>query len=179
MLRFVKKSAAEARRRSLALTTEEISQAEKIALKRAQAESFLQDIEALRDGRPLPQRSQLHTLCPALGEDGLLRVGGRLRKAPVSEETRHQIILDPAHEIARLVITHYHLSLRCAGIAHVHSELRQQFWILRGQRAVRKVSVSCRLCHRMRVGKQASTMADLPEACKTRVYAATIYKHRC
>ena len=165
MLRFINNSRSVVRDRvATPLTAYEITQAEVIALRYAQAESFPQDLQALQDKKPLPQRSQLHALCPKLGDDGLLRVGGRLRKAPVPEEMRHQIILDPTHDTVRLVMTHCHLRLHCAGIAHVHNELRQQFWILRGQRAVRKVSASCRYCRQRKTQPKTPTMADLPKA---------------
>ena len=67
---------------------------------------------------------------------GLLRVEGRLCKAPLPGETRHPIVLDTRHEVMRLVIMFYHLQLRCAGDAQVLNNLRQRYWVLRGVRAV-------------------------------------------
>ena len=146
------------------LTAEELHKAEKIAVKQAQIESFPQDYGALSETKPLPQKSQLLSLCPYLDEEGLLRVGGRLRKAPLLEDARHPLILDPGHDVTRMIMSHCHSQLYCAGPGHVLSELRQRYWILRGLRAVRRISSSCRSCRQRRVQPQPPVMADLPKA---------------
>ena len=99
---------------------------------------------------------------PYLDNDGLVHVGGILRKAPLPEETRHPVILDPKSEVTRLVILHHHLESRCAGDAQVLNNLRQRYWILQGVRAVRKVSHSCRTCRWRRAQPRPPIMADLP-----------------
>jgi hypothetical protein len=70
-----------------------------VAIKLAQIETFPSDYEALTKNARLPSRSRLTALRPFKDEQGLLRVGGPLRKAPIPDETRHQIILDPKHEV--------------------------------------------------------------------------------
>ena len=91
------------------LSVDELSRAEMLAVKRAQMESFPEDREALLKNLPLPPRSKLLSLNPFMDKAGLLRVGGRLRKAPLPEETRHPVILDAKHDVSRLVILYYHL----------------------------------------------------------------------
>ena len=70
----------------------------------------------------------------------MLEGGGRLRKAPVSEETRHPFILDPKHEITRLIVMHNHLRLYCTSNKHVLNELRQKYRILKGLATVKRIS---------------------------------------
>ena len=81
------------------LKAAEIIHAEQISVKRAQAESFLKDLESLNGKKELPSKSRLLSLHPYLDADGLIHVGGRLRKAPLPAATRNPIILDPSHEI--------------------------------------------------------------------------------
>ena len=99
-----------------------------------------------------------------MAEAECLRVGGRLRKAPVPEETRHPLILDPKHEITRLIVMHNHLRLYCTSNEHVLNELRQKYWILKGLATVQKISSSCPSCRRLRAKPEPPVMADLPDS---------------
>ena len=127
----------------LSLTAAEICNAELIAVRKSQRDSFSLDFEALKANKRLPVKSRLSALRPYIDEAECLRVGGRLRKAPVPEETRHPLILDPKHEITRLIVMHHHLRLYCTSNKHVLNELRQKYWILKGLATVQKIS-SCR-----------------------------------
>ncbi|XP_078380261.1 uncharacterized protein LOC144663221 [Oculina patagonica] len=110
--RFVKNCKRKAEDRILSsLTTAEISNAELIAVRKSQRDSFGLDFEALKANKRLPVKSRLSALRPYIDEAEYLRVGGRLRKAPVPEETRHPLILHPKHEITRLIVMHHHLRL--------------------------------------------------------------------
>ena len=131
-------------------------------MKCLQTKSFPDDFETLSKNLPLPPESRLLAFTPYLDDDGLVCVGGSLRKAPLPEETRHPVILDPKSEVTRLVILHHHLESRCAGDAQVLNNLRQRYWILQGVRAVRKVSHSCRTCRWRRAQPRPPIMADLP-----------------
>ena len=103
-----------------------------IAVRKSQRDSFSLDFEALKANKRLPVKSRLSVLRPYIDEAECLRVGGRLHKAPVPEETRHPLILDPKHEITRLIVMHHHLRLYCTSNKHVLNELRQKYWILKG-----------------------------------------------
>jgi hypothetical protein len=43
-----------------------------------------------------------------LEQDGLMRVGGRLKRAQRAYESKHPIILPKGHQISRLIISHVH-----------------------------------------------------------------------
>ena len=104
-------------------------------------------------------------LTPFMDKGGLLHVGGSMCKVPLLGETRHPVTLNAKHDATRLVILHYHLQSRCAGDAQVLNNLRQRYWVLKGIRAVPKVSFSCRTCRRRRSQLQPPIMADLPTPC--------------
>ena len=129
---------AEYRVLSSSLTAAEIHNAEMIAVRKSQRNSFRLDIEALIANKRLPVR-RLSALNPYVDEAECLRVGGHLRKAPVSEETGHPLILDPKHEITRLIVMHNHLRLYCTSNKHVLNELRQKYWILKGLATVQRI----------------------------------------
>ena len=93
-----------------------------------------------------------------------LRVGGRLRKAPVPEETRHPLILDPKHAVTRLIVMHHYLRLYCTSIKHVLNDLRQRYWVLKVLATVQKIASSCSSCRRLRAKPEPPVMADLPDS---------------
>ena len=144
------------------LSVTELRAAEMTWLRRAQSDNFSPELDALGRQRPLPRRSRLLALSPYLDGDGLLRVGGRLERAPISYENRHQILLSPSHEVTRLVVTDKHRRLSHSGPDHVLCSLRQRYWILRGRSAVKRWTAACFYCKRRRVTPRPPLMADLP-----------------
>lgn len=114
------------------LTATEIPNAEMIAVRKSQRDSLHLDFEAFKAKKRLPLRSRLSALNPYIDAAECLRVGVRLRKAPVPEETGHPLILDPKHEITRLIVMHNFLRLYCTSNKHVLNDLRQKYWILKG-----------------------------------------------
>lgn len=78
---------------SVALHPTELQRAKIVWLKRMQADAFLKEISCISASAPLPRASSLVMLNPYLDGDGLLRVGGRLRKSDLSEDAKHPIIL--------------------------------------------------------------------------------------
>ena len=53
----------------------------------------------------LKNTSSLHTLDPVLGSDGVMRVGGRIRKANLPCTLRNPVILTKSSRITSLIIT--------------------------------------------------------------------------
>ena len=164
MMRFLKNLAAKkgAGSRSGPLTAAEVIDAEKTILKQAQADKYGSEISALRSGRPLQPKSSLLSLAPYLGSDNLLRVGGRLRHAPLSETERHPILLPRSSGVTRMVITDQHCQLLHAGVEHTLNELRRRFWITQGRSEAKKNLHSCAVCRNRRAAPQPPRMADMP-----------------
>ena len=79
-------------------------------LRMIQEDSFKDEIKRLRAGKILPKGS-LQTLDPFIDENGLVRVGGRLRRASMSYEVKHPIILPRKGHLVELIIKHCHQQL--------------------------------------------------------------------
>ena len=92
-------------------------------IKWAQNDRFGAEIEALREGRPVPRNSRISSLDPQL-VDGVLRVGGRIQKAEIPWESKHLVIVDHGHDVTRLVVIRYHRKLIHAGVEHVFNHIR-------------------------------------------------------
>ena len=95
-------------RRSGPLSSQEMKDAERVFLKQTQKTSYPEEEGRLIRRQELPTKSSLLPLSPYCDENGLLKVRGRLGNAPVSEDTRHAVILPQRGEVTRLVILHEH-----------------------------------------------------------------------
>ena len=72
--------------------------------------------------------SQLYRLDPIM-EDDIIRVGGRLLNSPLSEESKHPIILPKESPVLQLIALHFHHIFVHSGLKHVLSLIRKRFWI--------------------------------------------------
>ncbi|KAF9407032.1 hypothetical protein HW555_012813, partial [Spodoptera exigua] len=76
--------------KDLPVNTEELDDAMKTCLRMTQKDSFEEEIENLKTKRPIKKQSKLNNLKPYLDDDGILRVGGRLRHADLNEDVTEQ-----------------------------------------------------------------------------------------
>lgn len=80
VLRFIN-NARKKKRKEGELKADELTAAEHLIFRITQREVYLQEIELLRQKKPLPKSCSLHQLTPYLADDGLLRVYGRIDAA--------------------------------------------------------------------------------------------------
>jgi len=106
--------------------------------------------------------SNIKSLNPIIGPDGLLRVGGRLNKSDLPYEAKHQIILMPKHPLTKLIILNEHHRHLHAGILTILSSLRQKYWIIHGRRAIRSILTNCITCFKVKPRPIVAQMGDLP-----------------
>ena len=76
-----------------------IQKAENIIFREVQNETYHQEVSALQEKRLLPRNSSLLTLSPFLDENGILRVGGRLKASALPISEKHPILLPGKHHI--------------------------------------------------------------------------------
>ncbi|XP_048877738.1 uncharacterized protein LOC125747060 [Brienomyrus brachyistius] len=148
------------------LTAETYIEAEHLLYSRAQQESFPEEFQFLKAGKPVPPSSRLLTLSSEFDENHtIIRVGGRLRKAQELEDTIvHPIVMDPKHPVTRLLIKDYDHRLCHPGPGRVFAEMRRSLWILRGREAIKRHQRTCIGCQRWRAKATPPRMADLPPA---------------
>ena len=159
---------------------EEIGRAEKEIIGCLQYEHFKDEIQALstlqtggefRNRKKAKQRnldlkkcSSLYRLDPYLDTDGLLRVGGRLRNASISEGAKHPVILPRRSHITQLILQYCHEAIKHQGSGMTHNEVRQRgYWIIGGTSAVSYLVSRCVICRRLRSIPQKQKLADLPQ----------------
>lgn len=152
-----------------ALLAEKCQIARDFWIKRIQEENFPHEKAALLQSKPLSSKSAILSLNPYLGEDQLIRVGGRLSNAPLPMPAIHPIILQP-HPLVTMIVRHAHLRSLHAGTQLTLATLRREFWIFRARNLVKSVIHSCVVCTRERSAVPTQLMGPLP---KVRVSPST------
>ena len=72
----------------------------------------------------LKKCSCLYRLDPFRDSGGILRVGGRLRRASISENVKHPVILPLKSHVTNLVLQYCHEKTRHQGNGMTHNEVR-------------------------------------------------------
>ena len=112
------------------------------------------------------RESSLAKLCPFVGPDGLLRVGGRLQYSTYDYNRIHQVILPKDHHLTEIIIHHYHKIDGHAPPAQVLASTRERFWIVHGTSAIKNTLKPCIPCKRQDAVLGEQIMSPLP-ACRT------------
>uniref|UniRef100_A0A182VPU2 Integrase_H2C2 domain-containing protein n=1 Tax=Anopheles minimus TaxID=112268 RepID=A0A182VPU2_9DIPT len=120
------------------LRTSELQEATQVLIRSAQRESVGEEIKDLQRSGQVKRSLGLKALCPII-HDGVMRIGGRLRNAPVSYDRKHPIILAASHPLTLLIVQHYHRNLLHTGQQLMISTIREKYWPLRIRNLVRRV----------------------------------------
>ncbi|XP_078051749.1 uncharacterized protein LOC144477893, partial [Augochlora pura] len=115
-----------------ALKAVELVQARKIIIKLLQGFHFIEEFHLIRQCKPNKITGKLAKLHPFIDQDGILRVGGRLRNSTLSFKQKHPIILPKSHTT--------NLIIRIENIIHMHAgtqatlyAIRRTYWPIDGR----------------------------------------------
>ncbi len=147
--------------------------AERVLLKHVEKTNFSDELARcgedvrgtnnLTRGTRVKKTSPIFKLDPVL-IDGLLRVGGRLQRATIPEDAKHQMIIPKSHHmhVTDLIVRHYHELSGHSGRDYMLSLLRGKFWIIHANSAVRRLLSRCVDCRKRDGSPGEQKMADLP-----------------
>ena len=156
--RFMLKKTTEQR-----LEEEDFTLAELHLLKQAQRQHYMPELSVLQEKKPIPRKSCLLPLTPFIDEQGLLRVGGRVGNSKLVYDAKHPIIMHPENEVSKLIMLKAHLEHKHAGVNYVLAQIKQQYWIIHGREALKKVRSKCERCNRDYAKPMVQIMAELPK----------------
>ncbi|XP_019633454.1 PREDICTED: uncharacterized protein LOC109476879 [Branchiostoma belcheri] len=140
------------------------NKAEGAIFKHVQHRYYHQEIVSLKRSKDagVASTSSVYKLNPILGEDGLLRVGGRLDMSSLSEEEKHPIILPKESAVTPLIIRSIHEEVGHMGRNYVTAKVRERYWIPQSSTLIRKIISRCVTCRRHHGKTGEQKMADLP-----------------
>ena len=145
------------------LTVEELRQAINFLLKCSQRRTFTSEIALLTASPPQAIKASSHILSlnPFMGQDGLLHVGGRLSKAPLSWFQKHLSSKDP---FTLLIFTHRHITLCHCAPTLLFSNVGLDYYVSGAKQLARTVCKRCITCQKIAAKADCQLMGQLPEA---------------
>src|SRR5207249_7827657 len=90
------------------LTSDELRTARLRLIRMVQCESFREDITEIQHNLMVCGKSHIKSLAPFLDQQGMLRVGGRLRQAKINNDSKHPLLLPTDHHVSRLLVRYEH-----------------------------------------------------------------------
>ncbi|XP_072937318.1 uncharacterized protein [Epargyreus clarus] len=149
------------RRRATRMEFQHIEKAEEALIRRAQRDSFPEELQLLKKEKAITKTSRLFRLDPIL-EDGILKIRGRIGAATAPTAMKRPVILDGRHHITRLLVQREHCAAGHANRERVTNDLRQRYWIVHLRPTVRAIERDCALCKRRKARPQVPATGDLP-----------------
>lgn len=145
------------------LHTTERSQAKTAIIRCVQYEVYKGELKSLTKKEEISHRSPLKKLDPFIDEEGLMRVGGRLQSADLTELEKHPLIIPANHHVATLLVRHYHNKVAHQGRQFTEGALRTAgLWVVGGKRLVSSLVHKCVTCRKLRGRLEEQKMANLP-----------------
>ncbi|XP_050437851.1 uncharacterized protein LOC126844044 [Adelges cooleyi] len=107
--------------------------------------------------------SNLRKLSPFLDDQGIIRVGGRLRHATIPYEQKHPILLPRSHRLTNLLIDDFHQRHKHPGATTLQTIISQQYWIISSRQIIRSRLRRCIACYKTRPRNSQPFMGDMPK----------------
>lgn len=127
------------------LDVEDLDEAEKSIIRYEQQCYLDPEMALLKMGKPVKTGSSIYRLDPIIDE-GILKVGGRIGKAPMPVSLKNTIILPKDSHISKLILRDVHQQVGHSGRNHMLSRLQQKFWLPSANSCAREIIKSCVFC---------------------------------
>ena len=146
------------------VTVQALQDAETYLTKTVQEVIYHKEIEAIKSGKSVERNSHIQSLNPYLDENGVLRVGGRLSKANLSQDEKHPAIIPKHSHWAKLLIRHYHRKIQHMGRRSTLAAVREAgYWMINGASTVKAEIRNCVTCAKLRRPTESQMMGNLPK----------------
>jgi len=167
VLRFIHNLSKQQPRLNEPLSVSELQSARKLWISSTQHSCFKDELLYLLKKKQRHCPTLVKQLRLFLDKSKLIRCGGRIHNAPVSEMAKFPYLLPPRHTLTDMIIQQTHKKLHHAGVGATVTALRQVFWIPTIRQRVKTQLRQCVVCNRL-MGKPYQA-TDLPPLPRTRV----------
>lgn len=144
------------------ITSEERINAIEFWIKYEQNIAFKNEIRCIKSGDMLPTKSSIASLRPLMDKNGILRVGGRIDKANIAYESKHQYIIPHKSRLSFLLLNYAHEMTMHGGAQLMIQFIRKRFWIPKIRFEARNFIKTCTRCVRLAQTTAKQIMAELP-----------------
>ena len=145
---------------------EEVKAAELSLQRSSQNRAFASELNHLRASPPkyVSSTSSFLVLHPYLGQDGLLHLGGRLSKAPLTQDQKHPVIISSRDIFTKLLFKYYHVKLGHCGPTLLMTHAGTLHHVVGARRLARSVCSQCVVCRKAASRVENQLMGTLPAA---------------
>ena len=147
-----------------ALSAEELRRARLTLVRAVQQDYYAAELKCLKKAAGLPSTSALRNFLPFIDADGILRIGGRLQNAFLTESEKHPAIIPNESHLAELLVRDAHERTLHGGPQLVSSYLQRAYWVVKGRNRIRRLTNQCVRCTRFKGHRQSQQMDPLPAA---------------
>ncbi|XP_054717350.1 uncharacterized protein LOC129226745 [Uloborus diversus] len=149
------------RKKSGNLSNEEIKRAELKILRKVQHDELSEKTHHLKP------------LATFTDDDGILRVKTKLTMSKEDDNFKIPIVLPSDHHVVKNLILGKHQELGHPGVQSLMVALRENYWILKSRRTIKKIIRTCVVCQRFSVKQLDIPEGTLPE---DRVREASVFE---
>ena len=142
----------------------ELRRAEAKLLLWAQSEMFPKEQKALAKREYVASNSIIAAFLLFVGRNGLIRAAGRLKRlSAVPYETKHPVVLDGRHPLARFYLKHVHDSNHHQGVDFMRAHVQKTFAVIKLRSNLRSIRSCCVTCRKHRATPVTPLIAHLPK----------------
>lgn len=166
LLRFLNNARKHQRNHnSIELAIDERNSSLNCIIKMSQHCFFSKEIKNLENKVNVKKESSLKFLDPFLDDNGIIRVGGRLKNAQYSFDKRHPIIMSAKCKFVKLLVNHIHEKYFHCSRSVIYTHLEHRYWFVGGiNNVIKYVIRNCVFCTRLRAHTCTQLMGQLPAA---------------
>jgi hypothetical protein len=132
-----------------------------VIVKSIQKRSFAEEYHQLSTGGGIEKNSTIRNLSPFLDENGVIRVGGRIRNANLAYNQKHPVLISKNHNVTEAIIRHFHVKNLHSGTQSTLASIRQQYWPIAGRNKIKQIIHKCISCFRAKPIIAQQKMGDL------------------
>jgi hypothetical protein len=132
-----------------------------VIVKSIQKRSFAEEYHQLSTGGGIEKNSTIRNLSPFLDENGVIRVGGRIRNANLAYNQKHPVLIPKNHNVTEAIIRHFHVKNLHSGTQSTLASIRQQYWPIAGRNKIKQIIHKCISCFRAKPIIAQQKMGDL------------------
>jgi hypothetical protein len=133
-----------------------------VIVKSIQKRSFAEEYHQLSTGGGIQKNSTIRNLSPFLDENGVIRVGGRIRNENLAYNQKHPVLIPKNHNVTEAIIRHFHVKNLHSGTQSTLASIRQQYWPIAGRNKIKQIIHKCISCFRAKPIIAQQKMGDLP-----------------
>ncbi|GBN45008.1 hypothetical protein AVEN_12180-1 [Araneus ventricosus] len=131
-------------------------------IKATQLKHFGRELKQLLSKGIISKDSSIYNLNPELDDNQLLQLKGRLEFSNEEVRAKHPWLLPTKDKFVKLLILDAHVKMCHLGVDGTLTQLREQFWIIKGRQFVKNILNDCIICRRYKVKTGTQVVAPLP-----------------